>query len=251
MIYLIPFLFLLFFSSNNFQSLNPVSEQIERQQYKYIVKYSDQPPVINAKWNKKFWKNTDNLSIENYIRVYPSHFPETQVKLKYDKEYIYVIFHVKDQYVKAVAKETNGKVYQDSCVEFFFTPGPDVGRGYFNLETNCKGVFLFQFHDSNTNKQGFVDLTDTKDIVISHSLEKNVENEITKPLTWVIEYRIPFSLLSKYIKVDKPESGIQWRANFYKCGDKTSHPHSLTWAKITHPKPTFHLPEFFGWLEFE
>jgi hypothetical protein len=38
------------------------------------------------------------------------------------------------------------------------------------------------------------------------------------------------------------------RANFYKCGDLTAHPHFLSWNPIDLPKPDFHRPEFFGTL---
>ena len=225
-------------------------QQSKDREYAYPVRQADSPPAINAVWNKKFWNRADKTSLKNYMGDYPSHFPKTQVRVKYDENYIYVIFRVKDNYVRAVATKTNGPVFQDSCVEFFFTPGPDVSRGYFNLETNCKGVFLFQYKDSN-DKQAFVDPDDARQIEISYSLEENVENEIAKPTTWVIEYRIPFSILSKYMEVDVPGPGIQWRANFYKCADMTSHPHWLTWAPVNFPKPSFHRPEFFGWLNFE
>jgi hypothetical protein len=53
------------------------------------------------------------------------------------------------------------------------------------------------------------------------------------------------------MKVEKPGPGVTWRANFYKCADKTSHPHWLTWAHVNYPKPKFHLPEYFGRIEFE
>lgn len=219
--------------------------------YSCDVQFTKQQPVIDALWDKKFWKGSEVQRLENYMGSKPSHFPDTQVKLKYDNNNLYVIFRVKDHYIRAVAKETNGRICEDSCVELFFTPGPDVNRGYFNLETNCKGIFLFEYHLNNRKKQGFVDLKDAGEIEMSHSLEKNVENEINEPLIWTVEYKIPFSILSKYLDIDKPASGVRWRANFYKCGDKTSHPHWLTWAPVDFPNPNFHLPEFFGWLEFK
>jgi hypothetical protein len=108
-----------------------------------------------------------------------------------------------------------------------------------------------QYHKNNGKEQGFVGLDDSGQIKISHSLQEDVENEITESVTWYIEYKIPYSILSKYIQVETPGPGIQWRANFYKCGDKTSHPHWLTWAPVNYPQPKFHLPEYFGWLEFK
>jgi hypothetical protein len=235
---------------NYFQPVRHSPEQGKIGNYICYIKSSDSSPDISADWNKKFWNRADVVRLKNYMGEMPLHFPGTQVKLKYDNDNIYVIFRVKDHYIRAIAKETNGRVWEDSCVEFFFTPGTDINRGYFNLEVNCKGIYLMQYHKDNGKDQGFVDLKDSGQIEISHSLQQDVENEIRKPVTWYIEYKIPFSILSKYIQVDKPGPGIQWRANFYKCGDKTSHPHWLTWAPVNYPKPRFHLPEFFGWLEF-
>jgi len=220
-------------------------------QYTYLVKQSAEPIDINSEWDKQIWDKTRSLFLSNYMGDKPSHFPETKVKLRYDEENIYVIFNVRDRYIKAVAKEINGKVWQDSCVEFFFYPGPDVELGYFNFEANCKGVFLFQYHANDGDTNGFVSEDDYKKIKISHSLKKDVVQESTEPETWTLEYSIPISILSKYMKVDKPEPGVTWRANFYKCADKTSHPHWLTWAQVDHPEPKFHLPEFFGLLNFE
>lgn len=218
--------------------------------YSYLIKQSFDPHGINSVWDKEIWNKTRPLSLDHFMGEKPSHFPETKVKLRYDKDNIYVIFSVMDRYIKAVAKKTNGKVWEDSCVEFFFSPGPDVERGYFNFEANCKGVFLFQYHLNNGINE-FVSEDDCKRIKISHSLTKEVEQEYAEPENWIVEYSIPVSVLSKYMQVDEPGPGVSWRANFYKCADKTSHPHWLTWAPVDYPRPKFHLPEFFGRLDFE
>ena len=94
-------------------------------------------------------------------------------------------------------------------------------------------------------------MDDCKKIKISHSLTKEVEQELTEPETWKLEFSIPISILAKYMKVDAPGPGVSWKANFYKCADKTSHPHWLTWTLVDYPNPKFHLPEFFGRLDFE
>ncbi len=41
------------------------------------------------------------------------------------------------------------------------------------------------------------------------------------------------------------------RGNFYKCGDETPQPHYISWNPIDMPTPNFHVPQFFGTLEFE
>lgn len=241
---------LFFIQCNSTKREKKESSEVENS-YSYLIRRSENSPEINSDWDKKIWKNTNTIQLENFMGEKPAHFPKTEVKLRYDENNIYVIFKVADKYIKAVAKETNGRVWEDSCVEFFFSPGPDTDRGYFNFEANCKGFFLFQYHLNNGEINEFVSTGDCDKINIAHSLKRNAEQEIIEPLEWIIEYTIPFAMLAKYMKVEKPAKGVSWRANFYKCADKTSHPHWLTWAKVDHPKPKFHLPEFFGRLDFE
>ena len=222
----------------------------ENSKYTYEVQQTVESPEINSDWNKEIWKSTKSIPINNFMGKKPSHFPKTAVKLRYDKDHIYVIFSVDDNYIKAVETETHGRVWEDSCVEFFFTPGTDTER-YFNFEANCKGVFLFNYHLNNNAINGSVSLEDCKKITITPSLSRSVEQESTIPETWTLEYSIPIEILSKYMEVDQPKPDATWRANFYKCADKSSHPHWLTWAPIDYPQPKFHLPEFFGELNFK
>ena len=205
---------------------------------------------IDADWNKPVWKESRAIKLENYMGEKPEHFPAVEMKMRYDNNNIYVIFKVDDRYVRAIAKETNGRVWEDSCVEFFFTPGPDTRSGYFNLETNCIGTFLLQYHNRIANNDGFVSSKHNKGIEIKSSIDFSVEEEYTDPLTWYLEYRLPVEFLKYYLPFEQPAPGVKWRANFYKCGDKTSHPHWLTWAPVDFPQPKFHLPEFFGTIVF-
>ena len=217
----------------------------------YEVLPSKQEIIIDANWDKPIWAETKSIVLKNFMGEKPEHFPGTEMKMRYDKNNIYVIFKVQDQYVRAIAKNTNGNVWEDSCVEFFFTPGPDTNSGYFNLETNCIGTFLMQYHNQIANDDGFVSSQDNQGIEIKTSVDLDLTEEHTEPLTWYLEYKLPHSFLLNYLPYEAPVPGVKWRANFYKCADKTSHPHWLTWSPVNFPQPKFHLPEFFGWLEFK
>lgn len=219
--------------------------------FRYEVRRLTEPFEIDGDWDKQQWQDINPVRLENFMGERPVHFPETEFRLCYDEKYIYVIFRVKDRYVRAVASQTNGKVWLDSCVEFFFTPGPDVDQGYFNLETNCGGTILFKHNSLNMGLSGFVDTTDCSQIKIVHSLPEIITEEIQEPLTWTLEYRLPLEIIEKYMQLEKPAPGVEWRANFYKCADMSSHPHWLTWTKVDFPSPKFHLPAYFGWLVFK
>ena len=207
------------------------------------------PPKCRPDWNKPPWQEVPSELIGNYMGDKPDHFPKTEVKIAYDDVAIYVMFRVEDRYVRAMAAKHQDSVCGDSCVEFFFTPGSDLSKGYFNLEMNCGGTMLFHFHPGGKERIE-VPGSDCEKIAITHSLPRIIDPEIRESVTWAVGYAIPTALLSRYCPVSKPQPHALWRANFYKCADNTSHPHWLTWSPVDYPKPNFHLPQSFGVLEF-
>jgi len=219
----------------------------------HVVKRVNSPVPVDADWDKVVWKNIPPISLDHFMGEKPDHFPKVQVKMAYDNNFIYLIWKVDDQYVKAVADENQGPVFRDSCVEFFFTPANSLGPKYFNLEINCGGTMLF-YHQDHRDQSGTrvpVSEKDMSEIKVAHSLPRMIPVEIKEKTTWYMEYAIPFEILSNYYGLQAPKSGSIWKANFYKCADGTSHPHWLTWSPVDFPKPNFHLPQYFGELEFE
>jgi hypothetical protein len=217
----------------------------------YKVRRAARPIPVDADWDKPAWRGIEPAAIGLHMGERPEHFPAAQFRMAYDAENLYLIFRVEDRYVRAVATADGGRVWEDSCAEFFFTPDADVAAGYFNFETNCIGARYWHHHGAGKAEEA-IGADDLAKVTLAHSLpEKKIEPEITTPLTWTVEYRVPIEIISRYAKVKQPGPGVRWRANFYKCGDKTSHPHFLTWSRIDYPTPKFHLPEFFGTLEFE
>ncbi len=225
-------------------------DQFETPSNYKVVKLSS-PPEINAVWDKKPWSDIEPVQLALYMGDKPDHFPFTQAKMAYDDHAVYIIFRVEDQYVKAVHSQNQDPVCRDSCVEFFFSPEDDIKNGYFNLEMNCGGTMLFNHQIKRATEVVLISDSDMHQVKVAHTMPRIVNEEISKKTTWVVEYSIPFSILSNYQTATSPEAGDVWRANFYKCGDRTSHPHWLTWAPVDYPKPNFHLPQFFGSLEFQ
>jgi hypothetical protein len=216
----------------------------------YHVKKVNEPVAIDGTWDAGLWKNVTPLDINLYMGEKPEHQPKTQAKVLYDANAIYVTFRVEDKYVRAVAAH-QGPVCTDSCAEFFFTPGTDTAKGYFNIEMNCGGTMLFHHQIVPRVDSKDISQTDCDKMTVYHSLPKNIDPEIKEPTTWIVQYRLPFDILENYAKIVRPAPGVVWRANFYKCADHTSHPHWLTWAKVNRPTPNFHVPECFGKLIFE
>jgi hypothetical protein len=216
----------------------------------YQVARLKKPIKIDGDWSKSQWKKIKEIPIRNYMGAVPKFQPSAKAKMMYDKNNLYVIFHVDDQYVSSVVEEFNGSVFNDACVEFFFAPDASQPNSYFNLETNAGGVPLMHQQIFGQKEQKLT-VEDLSRIEIAHSLPKKVYPEITEPVTWTLEYRIPIDLLRKFASVTEPKPGAVWRANFYKTATKTSNPHYMTWSFVDNPRPQFHLPQFFGTLRFK
>ena len=117
-----------------------------------------------------------------------------------------------------------------------------------NYSDNNSRAEWTEINKGKKNKD--IDKADERSIQIAHSLPKIVEPELAEKTTWTVEYRVPFALFSKYFSAPTPQPGDQWRANFYKCGDATSHPHWGSWAIVETEQPNFHQPAFFQPITF-
>lgn len=219
----------------------------------YVIKRTSQPPQLDGDWDGPVWSRAETGQIAHYLPNSTSHHPPVQFRLLYDAAWVYVLFRVEDRYVRCVEREFNGSVCRDSCTEFFVEPLAD--KGYFNFEINCGGTMLcYYIEDATREGEGFrqsVALTPEEgDLVrIYHSLPAVVEPELPGPITWFNEIHIPLALLERHVGPLGDPAGQVWRANLYKCGDETSHPHWGTWAPIE--GESFHVPQYFAPLTFE
>jgi hypothetical protein len=217
----------------------------------YNVVRLKQAMSIDGKWDKPQWQKVQEIDINNYMGSIPKFRPDVKAKMMYDDENIYVIFQVKDQFVRCLTKEFNGPVWQDSACEFFFSPDSVFPDKYFNLEMNCGGTPLMHYNLVPRKESKRLDIEDIKQIEVAHTLPQIIDPEMNNPVTWTLEYRIPFGMLEKYSGVTHPKKGVEWKANFYKIAENSSNPHYITWSFIDNPKPDFHKPQFFGKLKFE
>jgi hypothetical protein len=223
---------------------------IKLDEKEYVVSKLEKPLKVDANWDKPQWRKIETRKIENYMGTVSLFKPTVEAKMMYDAENIYMIFRVKDKFVKSTVTKINGGVSGDSCVEFFFAPDKNEPLKYFNVEINAGGTPLMQY--ATKPRKQYLDLEPEliQQIEIAHSLPAIIDPEITEPVTWTIEYRLPISILKKHSNVTCPATGVIWKANFYKTGSRTSNPNYITWNFVDNPRPDFHLPQFFGLIKF-
>jgi hypothetical protein len=211
----------------------------------YPVKRLEGTIAIDGNWNKKAWQNVQPLRITHDIINIPTFHPETEVKMCYDTANLYVIFLVHDRFVRSLTTQLGGPVWKDAAVEFFFCTDTTRPDRYFNLEINCGGTPLLGYNSVRPTAD------DIRLIEIAHSMPQVVDPEVAGPIDWTIEYRIPLAMLATYGGMTRPARGVTWKANFCKIAENNSNPHHMTWSPIDDPHPNFHMPQFFGRLQFE
>lgn len=227
----------------------------------YVIAKATRRPSLKGRWDEPAWHEAPVARLRHFLAQSKSRHPRIEVKAIYQDHGLFVFFRVFDKYVRCVQTEYQAGVCTDSCVEFFAEPRP--GRGYFNFEINCGGALLLHYCETPLaaaackpgaprGKPIFnpVPWEHGCQVVIYHSLPQVVDPEISAATEWRVEYFIPFGIFERYLGPLGPIPGQVWRANFYKCGDKTSHPHWVSWAPLG-TELNFHLPQYFAPLRFQ
>jgi hypothetical protein len=171
--------------------------------------------------------------------------PEVSLAIEYSDEEIYLKYYVTEDYFKAEKTETNQMVCEDSCVEFFVSPEDD--GVYYNLEFNGIGTCLLGTGTRRENSTKANPGVIAKIRRITSVGEKPVSEKKGK-FDWTITVAIPLEIF--FLHDIKKLKGKSFRANFYKCGDKLTVPHYVTWNPVGTEKPDYHRPEYFGVLKF-
>lgn len=183
-----------------------------------------------------------SISHANWKDAYP-YCPEVKFRVAANSLSFFLHFQVTEDSIRARYGTDNGKVWTDSCVEFFSQPTDD--GIYYNLECNCIGTVLLGAGVGRNNRE-HANAETLGSIQRWASLGRRPFEEKRGRTTWEVALIVPFAAFFKHrIRVME---GRTIKANFYKCGDELAQPHFLSWNPIQLPNPDFHCPEFFGEL---
>ena len=169
--------------------------------------------------------------------------PQVNFRIAHTGQHIWLKYTVNESHIRAMVTETNGPVYQDSCVEFFIS----FGEGYYNFEFNCIGV-PYLATGPNRFRRRLVEPNLVEQIAVHSTLGNQPFDKRSGAFEWELMISIPISCFvgSNLTTFDD----LAATANLYKCGDETEVPHFLSWNPIDTPNPDFHRSEFFGKVQF-
>lgn len=186
---------------------------------------------------------------KNHIGMAPwpanGYKPDAHFAIAFGEDSIFIKYYVNEKSVRAIYKQPNEPVYKDSCVEFFVSFGDE--KGYYSFGFNCAGTCMLGFGTSRTNRKL---LPEAAIKTIRHQTNlKLVDSGGQGSIGWELTLMIPLAVFCNHSITSL--NGRQCRVNFHKCGDEMPDPHFLTWNNIKSADTNFHLPEFFGKMQFE
>jgi Carbohydrate-binding family 9 len=204
---------------------------------------SDFPPLeeISALLDKQ----KERLLIDTVNWKGYDYKPDVALAISYSDHEIFLKYYVTENYFKAEKTASNERVCEDSCVEFFVSPEDD--GLYYNMEFNAIGTCLLGTGTGRSDSKKVSPEIITKIRRLTTAGTKPVREKVGE-YAWTITIAIPFEVFFRHqVKTLK---GKIFRANFYKCGDKLTVPHFVTWNPVGTQEPDYHRPEHFGLLKF-
>ncbi len=183
----------------------------------------------------------------NFIDIAPwrqyADKPKVSFAIAHDGAHIFIKYDVEESEVLARYKKINDPVFKDSCVEFFIIFDDD--KDYYNIEFNRLGTCLGRFGAHRENRTE-ISPEILKNIKFERALKPNPSDDLA--IHWTLTVAIPIEVFCfhDFSSIQHQRS----KMNFYKCGDDLSHPQYLVWNNVVSEVPNFHLPEFFGKVEF-
>lgn len=170
----------------------------------------------------------------NWVEQYPV-APRTTFTIAHTNEMLYVRCEVKGEVPLATKTNDLELVNEDACVEIFI--GDADNTHYWNFEFNPAGVC-----NASHRKERKVDVVRLNAEQLA-SIQRYGQQLCAAH--WTLLVGIPLALIDLDLTRERAR-----RANLYKCGDKTPMKHYASWNPIQAPAPAFHLPEFFGEIQF-
>ncbi|WP_106828041.1 carbohydrate-binding family 9-like protein [Parabacteroides pacaensis] len=175
-------------------------------------------------------------------KIYPDEYPYCpicSVNIARGEKDLYMHFFVRGNSLKAICKEDNSRVYEDSCVSFFMKKtNTDL---YMNFDFNCCGVCNAARRLSERAKESLTP-REYASIRRYSTIKSKVFSEQRGVYTWELIVAIPWVLMGL-----NPENLPDvFEGNFYKRADLTISPHYLSWSPVKNTALNFHDIASFG-----
>jgi hypothetical protein len=210
----------------------------------YTILRAGKPLTIDGKLDEPAWRAAPTVGDFVFPWWKEGKREQTQARLLWDEEYLYVAFVCADEHITARHTERDGKIPEDDCAEIMLTPDADHPHVYFNIEFNVLGGILDNFRPNGPDKPR-APKWDAEGVKIAGTYVGTLNDDSDSDRSWQVELAIPWRNFAAYMKSSPPKPGLVMRLNLNRHGGQTN-PQYSQWASGGTPKPSFHTPDRFG-----
>ena len=189
------------------------------------------------------WDDIPPADIVNYTPNDNAYYPKAYAKVCHTGEAFHVKFHVEEPGIVADLVNYNDPVSQNSCVEFFLNPYPQLREDYMNFEISVLGTLLLGFGYIRPGRGRLWHIPPET---------FQIQSTVGDPAQyngkfWELNYAIPFDMINQTYGAQGLGSGSKIRGNFFTVCSQGELRHAGTW----NPTSAFHDRFGFGELILE
>lgn len=265
---LIYFSFLILLLSNckkeNTVSINLESEIVSPKNY--VVYKTTTPLIIDGKADEKDWKQAKFTS--NFIDIQGIKTPkqQTNVKMLWDTNYLYVYAKLHEEHIWGDIKERDQVIFYNNDIEVFISPSNDT-HNYGEIEVNALNTVWDLVLNKPYNVGGKPkNRWNLNELTTAVFIKGTLNDPFDIDEYWSVEMAIPlnaFAELKNRPKI-KPKDGEQWRINFSRVQwehdiidgiysrkmESNKFLPEYNWVWSNQGAINMHLPENWGYIQF-
>ncbi len=183
----------------------------------YVCQFTHSPIVIDGRDTEEAWQaipwSEEFLDIEGPAA--PPPFLKTQVKMLWDKHYLYILARLEEPHLWATLTERESIIFQENDFEVFIDPDGDT-RHYYELEINARGTTWDLMLTRPYSLMGKpISAWDIVGLQKGIHLAGTLNDPTDTDTAWMIELAFPFKiLLENNPNRSTPLHGESWRINF-------------------------------------
>ena len=113
----------------------------------YTIMRTSEKIVIDGIIDEQDWAAAKPVGDFQFFPDYHGEKQQTEVKVLWDDDFLYVAYTVHDRYIWGNHFDTNSRTCNDDCVEIFWNPNPEAGTKHYMFEMNFYGNLLSVCHN--------------------------------------------------------------------------------------------------------
>ena len=214
----------------------------------FECRWASTPPVIDGRGTDAVWQHAAKIDgfSQPWLPGAPAAKEGTQVRLLWDREWIYFLAEMADRDVAFDSREHNGELWKNDAFEFFLKPS-EQHTGYYEFEVNpAAAVFDAFFGEPERSRDSAGFRRGEFHVEAKVVVDGTVNDARDRDVGWTVEGRMPWTDFGA--TGGRPAPGETWRINLARVNGRS--PDSELSSAVPLTKAGFHRTAEYARLRF-